>query len=149
MRLPLIQKLVRGVNTARFARTLSILTASGVPVLEGMRISANVMGNLPMREAVVEAAARVREGTSLQQALENSGCFPPLVLHLIGSGETSGKLEEMLDRAALNQERELENRISVLMKIFEPALILAMGAVVLVIVLAILLPIFDLNQLVK
>lgn len=149
LRLPLIKKLVRGVNTARFTRTFSILTASGVPVLEGMHISANVMGNLPMREAVVEAASRVREGSSLQLALEQSSCFPPLVLHLIGSGETSGKLEEMLERASLNQERELENRISILMKIFEPALILVMGAVVLTIVLAILLPIFDLNQLIK
>jgi len=147
--LPILARLVRAVNTARFARTFSILTESGVPVLEGLRISANVMGNLPMREAVLEATARVREGTSLQKALEASGYFPPIVLHLIGSGESSGKLEEMLERAAQNQERELENRISLMMKIFEPALILVMGVVVLVIVLAILLPIFDLNQLVK
>jgi len=147
--IPLVSKLVRGVNTARFARTFSILTASGVPVLEGLRISANVMGNLPMREAVLEASLRVREGSSIQKALEASDCFPPLVLHLIGSGESSGKLEDMLERAAQNQERDLENRISMLMKIFEPALILVMGVVVLVIVLAILLPIFDLNQLVK
>ena len=149
LKLPLLARLVRAVNTARFARTFSILTESGVPVLEGLRISANVMGNLPMRDAVLEATARVREGTSLQKALEVSGYFPPIVLHLIGSGESSGKLEEMLERAAHNQERELENRISLLMKVFEPALILIMGAVVLVIVLAILLPIFDLNQLVK
>jgi len=149
LRLPVLARLVRAVNTARFARTFSILTESGVPVLEGLRISANVMGNLPMREAVLEATARVREGTGLQKALEASGYFPPIVLHLIGSGESSGKLEDMLERAAQNQERELENRISLMMKIFEPALILAMGVVVLVIVLAILLPIFDLNQLVK
>jgi len=147
--LPVIARLVRAVNTARFARTFSILTESGVPVLEGLRISANVMGNLPMREAVLDATSRVREGTSLQQALEASGYFPPIVLHLIGSGESSGRLEDMLERAAQNQERELENRISLMMKIFEPALILVMGVVVLVIVLAILLPIFDLNQLVK
>jgi general secretion pathway protein F len=149
LRLPLIHRLVQGVNTARFARTFSILTSSGVPILEGMRISANVMANRPMRKAVEQATARVREGSSLQQALDRSGCFPPMVLHLIGSGETSGRLEDMLDRAAQNQERELENRISLLMKIFEPALILIMGAIVLMIVLAILLPIFDLNQLVK
>lgn len=149
LKLPLVARLVRGVNTARFARTFSILTASGVPVLEGLRISANVMGNLPMREAVLEASLRVREGSTVQKALEASDCFPPLVLHLIGSGESSGKLEDMLERAAQNQERDLENRISMLMKIFEPALILVMGVVVLVIVLAILLPIFDLNQLVK
>jgi len=149
LKLPLVARLVRGVNTARFARTFSILTASGVPVLEGLRISANVMGNLPMRKAVLEASLRVREGSTVQKALEVSDCFPPLVLHLIGSGESSGKLEDMLERAAQNQERDLENRISMLMKIFEPALILVMGVVVLVIVLAILLPIFDLNQLVK
>ena len=149
LKLPLVSKLVRGVNTARFARTFSILTASGVPVLEGLRISANVMGNLPMRKAVLEASLRVREGSTVQKALEVSQYFPPLVLHLIGSGESSGKLEDMLERAAQNQERDLENRISMLMKIFEPALILVMGVVVLAIVLAILLPIFDLNQLVK
>ena len=149
LKLPLIGKLVRGVNTARFARTFSILTASGVPVLEGLRISANVMANLPMREAVLDAGLRVREGTTVQKALEVSGYFPPLVLHLIGSGESSGQLEDMLERAAQNQERDLENRISTLMKIFEPAMILIMGVIVLVIVLAILLPIFDLNQLVK
>jgi len=149
LKLPLVAKLVRGVNTARFARTFSILIASGVPVLEGLRISANVMGNLPMRKAVLDASLRVREGSTIQKALETSECFPPLVLHLIGSGESSGKLEDMLERAAQNQERDLDNRISTLMKIFEPALILIMGVIVLVIVLAILLPIFDLNQLVK
>ena len=149
LKLPLVAKLVRGVNTARFARTFSILTASGVPVLEGLRISANVMANLPMREAVLEASLRVREGSTIQKALEVSNYFPPLVLHLIGSGESSGQLEDMLERAAQNQERDLENRIATLMKIFEPAMILIMGVIVLVIVLAILLPIFDLNQLVK
>lgn len=149
LKLPLVAKLVRGVNTARFARTFSILTASGVPVLEGLRISANVMANLPMREAVLEASLRVREGSTIQKALEASNYFPPLVLHLIGSGESSGQLEDMLERAAQNQERDLENRIATLMKIFEPAMILIMGVIVLVIVLAILLPIFDLNQLVK
>jgi len=149
LKLPLVSKLVRGVNTARFSRTFSILIASGVPVLEALRISANVMANLPMRKAVLEASFRVREGSTVQKALEVSNYFPPLVLHLIGSGESSGKLEDMLERAAQNQERELENRISTIMKIFEPAMILGMGVIVLVIVLAILLPIFDLNQLVK
>ena len=149
LRLPLISKLVRGVNTARFARTFSILVASGVPVLEGMRIGASVMANLPMREAVDAAATRVREGANISYALDKSDCFPPIVVHLVASGESSGKLEEMLERAAISQERELENRINLLMKLFEPVLILVMGLVVLMIVLAILLPIFDLNQLVK
>jgi general secretion pathway protein F len=147
--LPLVSKLERGLNTARFARTFSILTASGVPVLESLRISAQVMSNIPMREAVGEAAARVREGAGIAAALERSGYFPPMTIHLIASGEASGKLEEMLERAAVNQEREIETLIAALMGLFEPLLILFMGAFVLVIVLAILLPIFDLNQLVQ
>jgi general secretion pathway protein F len=148
-RLPLIARLKRGLNTARFARTLSILAASGVPVLEALRIAAQVLSSLPMRDAVDEAAARVREGSGLANALEKSGYFPPMALHLIASGEASGNLESMLERAAENQERELETVIAALMGLFEPLLILVMGGLVLIIVLAILLPIFDLNQLVK
>jgi general secretion pathway protein F len=147
--MPLIARLVRGLETARFARTFSILVASGVPVLDGMRISAQVMKNLPMREAVDAAARRVREGSGIHLALESCGYFPPMTVHLIASGEASGNLEEMLERAASGQEREMETLIAGLMGLFEPLLILSMGAIVLVIVLAILLPIFDLNQLVK
>jgi len=146
---PLLGRLERGLNTARFARTFSILTASGVAVLEALRISAQVMSNMPMREAVDEAAARVREGASIAAALEKSGYFPPMTVHLIASGEASGKLEDMLERAAINQEREIETLIAAVLGLFEPLLILFMGGVVLVIVLAILLPIFDLNQLVQ
>ena len=149
LKLPLIGRIVGGLNTGRFARTLSILTASGVPVLEALRISAQVMSNVPMREAVVEATARIREGAGIATALEKSGYFPPMTVHLIASGEASGKLEEMLERAAINQEREIETLIATLLGLFEPMLILIMGAVVLIIVLAILLPIFDLNQLVQ
>jgi general secretion pathway protein F len=149
LKLPLISRLVRGLDTARFARTFSILVASGVPVLDGMRISAQVMNNLPMREAVDTAARRVREGTGIHSALEGCGYFPPMTVHLIASGEASGNLEEMLERAATGQEREMETLISGLMGLFEPLLILSMGGIVLVIVLAILLPIFDLNQLVQ
>lgn len=149
LRLPLLARLVRGLNAARFARTFSILAASGVPVLEGLRISAEVLSSLPMRAAVEGAAERVREGASISSALEASGHFPPMMLHLIASGEASGKLESMLERAAANQERELETLIAALMGLFEPLLILTMGAMVLVIVLAILLPIFELNQLVQ
>jgi len=147
--LPLVGKLEQGLNTARFARTFSILTASGVSVLEAMRISAQVMSNVPMREAVAEAAARVREGAGIAASLERSGYFPPMTVHLIASGEASGKLEEMLERAAINQEREIETMIAAVLGLFEPLLILLMGGVVLIIVLAILLPIFDLNQLVQ
>lgn len=149
LRLPLVNRLVRGSNTARFARTFGILSASGVPVLEAMRISAEVLNNLPMREAVSEAARKVREGAGISKSLEVSGYFPPMAVHLIGSGEASGNLEEMLDRAAVNQERELEGRIATFMGLFEPLLILIMGFFVLMIVLAILLPIFNLNELVK
>jgi len=149
LQLPVIGKLVRGVNTARFARTLSILAASGVNVLDALRISGQVVSNIPMREAIEDAAMRVREGAALGKSLERSGYFPPITVNLISSGEVSGKLEEMLERAATNQERELETTIAMLMGMLEPLLILAMGGVVLIIVLAILLPIFDLNQLVK
>jgi general secretion pathway protein F len=149
LRLPLVGRLVRGGNTGRFMRTLGILFGSGVPILDALRIGAQVVDNLPMREAVDVAGKRVREGASVSRALSESKLFPPITLHLIASGESSGKLDEMLDRAADNQERELEVTIAALMGVFEPVLILTMGAVVLVIVLAILLPIFDLNQLVK
>jgi len=149
LRMPLIGRLARGLNSARFARTFSILNASGVPVLDGMRISAEVLGSLPMREGVREAAKRVREGAPIARALQQSGYFPPMTLHLIASGESSGRLDTMLERAAEDQERELESTVALLMGVFEPLLILTMGAVVLLIVLAILLPIFDMNQLVQ
>lgn len=149
LRLPLIGRLARGANTGRFMRTLGILFGSGVPILDAMRIGAQVVTNLPMREAIDNAAKRVREGASLNKSLSESRLFPPITMHLISSGEASGKLDEMLDRAAENQERELETMIAALMSLFEPILILTMGAVVLLIVLAILLPIFNLNQLVK
>jgi len=147
--IPLVSRLERGMNTGRFARTFSILAASGVPVLEAMRISAQVMSNIPMREAVGEATARVREGAGIAAALEKSGYFPPMTVQLIASGEASGKLEDMLERSAINQENEIETLIAALLGLFEPLLILFMGGVVLIIVLAILLPIFDLNQLVQ
>jgi general secretion pathway protein F len=149
LRLPLIGRMTRATNAARFARTLSILAASGVPVLESLRIAAQVLSNLPMRRAVEEAARRVREGASLHGSLEASGYFPPMTLQLIASGEASGNLESMLERAAASQERELESYLATLLGLFEPLLILTMGAVVLVIVLAVLLPIFELNQLVQ
>ena len=149
LRMPLLAKLVRGSNAARFARTFSILMGSGVPVLEALRISAQVLANLPMRHAVLQVADRVREGSSIHSALEKIGHFPPMVIHLIASGEASGNLEEMLERAASNQERELETFTAALLGLFEPLLILLMGGLVLLIVVAILLPVFDLNQLVR
>ncbi len=147
--LPIIGRLVRGVNTARFTRALSIQVGSGVPVLDAMSISSQVITNLPMRESVEEAARRVREGASISRALAADKLFPPITLHLIASGEASGQLDKMLERAALDQEREAETLITAMMALLEPVMILAMAGIVLVIVLAILLPIFDLNQLVK
>ncbi len=149
LRLPILGRLTRGFNTARFTRTLSILTGSGVPVLEALRISAEVVTNMPMQAAVQEAAARIREGAPIGKSLAASGHFPPICIHLISSGEASGQLETLLARAAANQERETDGLIAALMGLMEPALIVTMGIVVLMIVLAILLPIFQLNQLIS
>jgi general secretion pathway protein F len=149
LRLPLIGRVVRGNNTARFARTFSTLTSSAVPVLEAMRIAGEVVTNLPMRDAVQDAAARVREGAPIGRSLGASKMFPPMMIHLISSGETSGDLETMLDRAATNQEREMDSILGAVVGLLGPLMILVMGGLVLLIVLAMLLPIFQLNQLIK
>lgn len=149
LKLPIIGKLVRGIDSARFSRTLSILSSSGVPVLDALQLASPVMTNLPMREAVIDAAERVREGSSIHAALERSKLFPPMTLHLIASGESSGNLEDMLDKAAIQQERELEVVVATFMGLFEPLLIVAMGGIVLVIVLSILLPIINMNDLMQ
>lgn len=149
LEVPLVSRIIRGMNAARFLGTLGMLTASAVPMLEALRIAASVVSNLPMRGIVEDAARKVREGSSLRAALERNGFFPPIAIQLVASGEASGELDQMLQRAAASQEREMETLLAVLLGLFEPLLILLMGAVVLVIVLAILLPIFELNQLVK
>jgi general secretion pathway protein F len=149
LRLPIAGRLARGVNTARFTRTLSILAASGVPVLEALRIAGEVVSNIPMRESVEAAAVRVREGAAIGKSLAAGGLFPPMTIHLINSGEASGEMETMLERAAANQEREMDTLIATLLAVMEPMLILVMGAIVLVIVIAILLPIFQINTLIK
>ena len=148
LRLPLIGKVVRGTNTARFARTLATLTSSAVPVLEALRISGEVVTNLPMRDAVQEAATRVREGAPIGRSLAASKLFPPMMIHLISSGETSGELEVMLDRAATNQEREMDAILTAVVGLLGPLMIVFMGGFVLLIVLAMLMPIFQLNQLI-
>jgi general secretion pathway protein F len=149
LRIPLIGKVVRGSNTARFARTFSTLTASTVPVLEALRISSEVVSNLPMKAAVEDAAVRVREGAPIGRSLGVSRLFPPMMIHLISSGETSGELDTMLERAAVHQERDLDSILQAVVGLLGPLMILVMGGLVLVIVLAMLLPIFELNQLVK
>jgi general secretion pathway protein F len=149
LRVPLLGKLIRGANTARFARTFSILTASAVPVLEALRISAEVVVNTPMRRAVEDAALRVREGAPIGKSLAARKLFPPMMIHLISSGESSGELESMLERAASNQERELDGLLSTMTNLLGPFMVVFMGGVVMFIVIALLLPIFQLNDLVK
>jgi general secretion pathway protein F len=148
LRVPVVNKLTRGINTARFTQTLSILAGSGVPILESLRIAAQVVVNVPMREAVEEASLRIREGAMISRSLATSRLFPPMTTHLISSGEASGRLEEMLARAAVNQEREVDGLIATLLGIMQPLLVIIMAIVVLLIVLAILLPIFEINSLI-
>lgn len=147
LNLPIIGKLARGTNTARFAQTLSILTASSVPLLESMKIGGRVLENKHLQKLVKTAAERVKEGSSLRAALDETKVFPPMMMHMIASGERSGELQQMLKRAADNQEREFESTVSMSLKILEPALIVTMAAVVLFIVMAIMLPILALNNL--
>jgi general secretion pathway protein F len=148
LRVPILGKLTRGFNTARFTRTFSILSASSVPVLEALRISGEVVTNLPMRDAVTEAAARVREGAPIGRSLASSRQFPPMTIHLISSGESSGELESMLERAAISQERELDGLLAAMVGLLGPLLIVVMGLFVAGIVFAMLLPIFEINQLI-
>ena len=147
--MPLFGRLVRGFNTARFTRTFSILTASAVPVLEAMRIAGEVVTNLPMRDAVTAAAARVREGAPIGKSLAQSKLFPPMTVHLISSGESSGELDTMLERAATNQERELDSMMGALVGLLGPLLIVVMGMFVMGIVFAMLMPIFEMNNLIR
>jgi len=149
LRLPLMGRLERAANTARAMRTLALLTASAVPLLDALGIAAQVVANLPMREALRRAALRVREGSGFSRALADSGLFPPVALRLIASGERSGELERMLDEAANHHTRELDRWLAVLTAVLGPLVIVVVGAIVLLIVLAILLPIFDLNRMVK
>ncbi|MFQ5935689.1 MAG: type II secretion system inner membrane protein GspF [Acidiferrobacterales bacterium] len=149
LRAPLLGRLLRGINAARFANTLGILTASGIPLLQAMQSAVMVVTNLPMRSAVEEALRQVREGGSLAQALDRAKLFPPLVIHLIASGEASGNLDIMLARAAQAQTRELETWLKTLTTLLGPLMILVVGAMVGFIVLAMLLPIFEMNQLVR
>jgi len=148
LRTPWLGPLVRGVNTSRFASTLAILVGGGVPLLSALNSGARVMSNVVMREAVEASIERVREGESLARSLGATRVFPPLMIHLVASGELSGKLEQMLQRAAQLETQALERRLAVFLTLLEPVMILVMGGVVLMIVLAILLPIIEINQLV-
>lgn len=149
LRIPLVSGLIKGVESARFTRTMSILLGSGVPALESLNIVKQVIHNQAMIEAVDITGQRVKEGAGIGQSLANTGLFPPLTLELIRNGEASGQLPEMMERAAINQEQEIETKTATALGLFEPLLILAMGGIVLAIVLAILMPIFEMNQLVN
>lgn len=149
LRLPLAGRLIRGFNTAGFTRTLNILAGSGVPVLDALRISGAVVTNIPMREAIEDVARRVREGAPIGKSLATSKLFPPMTIHLISSGEASGELPDMLERSASYQEREMDSLVATLLSILEPVMILLMGSLVLAIVIALLLPIFNLQDLIN
>ncbi len=146
---PLIGRLVRGYNTVRFASTLAILSAAGVPILRALQAASETLSNTAMRRVIDDAIVRVREGTSLSRALAGTRTFPPVLVHLIRSGEATGDVTTMLDRAAAGEATELERRTMFLTTLLEPLLILAMGGIVLLIVLAVMMPIIQLNQMVQ
>lgn len=149
LNMPFVKKISRGSNTAQFASTLSILNSSGVPLVDAMRISAEVLTNDCLRAALQEAATRVSEGGNLHLSLEGTGYFPPIMIHMIASGESSGELDQMLERTARQQESDLQGLIETIVGLFEPLMLLFMGAVVLIIVLAIMLPILNMSNLVS
>ena len=146
---PLYGKFERSLNTARFASTLAITTGSGVPILRALQTSRDTLSNVAMRQQVEEATASVREGVGLARALSAHKHFPPMLIHMIRAGEITGELPAMLERASNAQEQDLERRALTIAGLLEPALILAMGVVVLLIVLAVLMPIIEINQLVR
>jgi len=146
---PLYGKFERSLNTSRFASTLAITTGSGVPILRALETSRDTLSNVAMRQLVEQASDNVREGASLARSLSAQKHFPPMLIHMIRAGEITGELPAMLDRAASAQESDLERRTLTIAGLLEPALILAMGVVVLLIVLAVLMPIIEINQLVR
>ncbi|WP_435248187.1 type II secretion system inner membrane protein GspF [Vibrio sp. nBUS_14] len=145
--IPLIGKIAKGINTSRFARTLSICTSSAIPILEGMKVAVDVMSNHHVKQQVLQASDSVREGASLRKALDQTKLFPPMMLHMIASGEQSGQLEQMLTRAADNQDQSFESTVNIALGIFTPALIALMAGLVLFIVMATLMPMLEMNNL--
>jgi len=149
LRLPVVGRLLRSLDTARFASTLAILTGSGAPLLRSLDAAAEVVRRLPLRDAAMRAAALVREGVALSRALREQKVFSPVLIHLVANGEQSGRLAPMLERAAEELERDAERRLAWLAALLQPALIVVMGAIVLVLVLAVMLPIVSMNQLIR
>lgn len=148
LKIPVLGKLLRSLNTARLASTLAILVGSGVPLMLSLSAAARIVALLPMQAAIKQAIAVVRDGGALSRALRDSGQFPPILIHLIANAEATGQLGKMLESAAIQQENEVNNKLTILTGVLEPVLILAMGGMVLLIVLAVMLPIIEINQLV-
>ena len=148
LKLPLLGKLSRGINAARFASTLSILTQSGVPLVDALKIAAAVSNNWVIRDAVNLAAEKVTEGGNLGTQLERSGYFPPMMVQMIKSGESSGELDRMLERSSDMQDREVTSLISTLLALLEPLMLVLMASIVLVIVIAVMLPIVNMNNMI-
>jgi general secretion pathway protein F len=147
--MPAIGRLASTLDTARFASTLAILVGSGTPLLRALDAAAGVMRMQPLADAARNAAALVREGVPLARALKEQRLFPPVLVHLVANGEQTGRLAEMLVRAAAELERTAEMRLAWLAALLQPALIVVMGAIVLVLVLAVMLPIVSMNQLIR
>jgi general secretion pathway protein F len=143
-----VSRIARSSNSARYANTLSILTSSGVPLLEAMNIASEVVSNSWLKRRLADATQRVSEGASLRSALETAGYFPPMLLHMVASGEASGLLDVMLEKVATYQQAEVERIVTTLVRLFEPLMLVVMGGLVMFIVMAILLPILNMNQLV-
>lgn len=148
LKMPVLGKLLRSLNTARLASTLSILVGSGVPLMTSLQAASRIVTLMPMQAAIKEATDAVRDGGTLSRALRESGQFPPILIHLIANAEATGELGKMLESASVQQENEVNNKLTILTGILEPVLILAMGGMVLMIVLAIMLPIIEINQLI-
>ena len=146
--MPVVSRITRSSNAARYANTLSILTSSGVPLVEAMNIASEVVSNQWLKRRLADATQRVSEGSSLRAALETVGYFPPMLLHMVASGESSGELDSMLEKVAVYQQSEVERIVTTMVRFFEPLMLLVMGGVVMFIVMAILLPILNMNQLV-
>ncbi len=147
LRLPFIGRLLRDLNAARLARTLSTMVASRLPILEGLRLTTNTIGNAVLRRACEDMVEAIRGGGSLSKALRDTGVFPPMLVYLTASGEASGQLDDMLARAADYLEREFDNFSSTALSLLEPLIIVLLGGVVAVVILAILLPILQLQNL--
>ena len=148
LKIPIFGRLITISNSARYMQTLSTLSGSGVPILEALKFSAEVLNNLPMKVVALEAINRVSEGETISKSLSSENLFPSMMIYMIGSGENTGKLEEMLDKATTNQEEEFKSTVDTLLGILQPLTVVFMAIIVLLIVLAILLPIFEINNLI-